>query len=56
MILFKLIQINMGLGLVSRKSEYTFDIVKDNPNLPWNWNGLCLNPNITSDIVKANPG
>jgi hypothetical protein len=32
----------------------TFDIVKENPNMPWDWTYLSMNSNITWDIVKYN--
>jgi hypothetical protein len=32
----------------------TWEIVKDNPDLPWDWDGLSGNPNITWEIVKSN--
>jgi hypothetical protein len=31
------------------------EIVKANPDKPWNYNGLSLNPNITWEIVCKNP-
>jgi hypothetical protein len=32
-----------------------WDIVKANPDKPWDYELLSDNPNITWDIVKANP-
>jgi hypothetical protein len=31
------------------------DIVKDNPDKPWDWFGLSMNPSMTWDIVVSNP-
>ena len=31
------------------------EIVKANPDKPWNWCGLSANPNITMEIILANP-
>ena len=30
------------------------DDIINHPELPWNWNGISLNPNITPDFVMAN--
>ena len=30
------------------------DIIKDNPDKPWNWYGVSRNPNITWDIIENN--
>ena len=37
------------------KASVTFDIIKANPDIPWNWYSVSINPNITWDIVEANP-
>lgn len=33
----------------------TWDIIKDNPYKPWDYNFLSMNPNITFDINPSNP-
>ena len=30
------------------------DIIKNNPEKPWNWYGITCNPNITWDIIQNN--
>ncbi len=35
---------------------YTFwDLVCDNPDKPWDWDGISENPSITFDMVQNNP-
>lgn len=36
---------------ISKHHCVTFKIIQDNPDLPWNWNGVSINPNITWDII-----
>ena len=36
-----------------RQKFITF--IKENPDKPWNWYLISRNPNITMDIIKANP-
>ena len=31
------------------------DIIQNNPEKPWNWNGISYNPNITFNIIRENP-
>ena len=40
---------------LSTNPNITWDIVKTNPDKPWDYSGLSVNPNITWDIVLANP-
>jgi len=30
------------------------DIIENNPDKPWNWEGISKNPNITLDIIQNN--
>jgi hypothetical protein len=40
---------------VSRNKNITTpSIIQSNPEKPWNWRVLSLNPNITIDIIKYN--
>ena len=32
-----------------------WNIIKDNPDKPWSWCSLSMNPNITWDIITNNP-
>jgi len=32
-----------------------FDYVKDNPDKPWHYQWLSINPNVTWQIVQDNP-
>lgn len=36
-------------------NNYFFKFIKYHSDKPWSWSGLSQNPNITMDIVKANP-
>ena len=31
------------------------EMIKENPDKPWNWNGISNNPNITMEMIKENP-
>ena len=31
------------------------DIIKENPDKPWDWSGISYNPNLTMDTIKENP-
>ena len=31
------------------------DIIRENPDKPWDWYGISNNPNITWDIIQENP-
>jgi hypothetical protein len=33
----------------------TWEIVRDEPNIQWNWNSIPENPNITWEIVRNEP-
>ena len=44
----------MELVLISC-NPITWDIIKDNPDKPWDWAEISCNPNITWDIIKDNP-
>ena len=33
----------------------TMDIIKNNPDLPWDWRGISRNPNLTIDMILDNP-
>jgi hypothetical protein len=46
--------INTGWWHISTRSEITWDIILNNPNKPWDFNGLSQNPNITINIIKDN--
>jgi hypothetical protein len=37
------------------RSIITPDIVRANPDKPWDWSGISSNPSITWDIIQANP-
>jgi len=41
--------------VLSENPNITFDIVKNNPQIPWSYIHLSGNPNITFDIVRENP-
>ena len=32
----------------------TQDIINNNPDMPWNWEGISMNNNITTDDVRNN--
>ena len=40
--------------LVSENPSITTDIIEQNPNLPWRWDGISLNPNLTIKFIKNN--
>ena len=40
---------------ISCNPNITMDIIKDNPDKPWDWYYISYNPNITMDIIKDNP-
>ena len=42
-------------SMLSRNPNITMELVKDNPDKPWDWQYLSYNPNITMEIVNANP-
>ena len=44
------------LKLISQSREITWEIIRDNPGYPWNWDGVSSNLNITWDIIRDNPG
>jgi hypothetical protein len=44
----------MGLSKLSQNPNITWDIVKANPDRPWDYSSLSKNPNITWDIVESN--
>ena len=35
-------------------SQQWFQFIKNNPDKPWDWDYLSLNPNVTWDVVQAN--
>ena len=39
---------------ISKNPNITWDIVIQNPQIPWRWDGLSQNPSITMDIVLNN--
>lgn len=45
----------MNWNRISSNPNITWDIVLDNPQYPWDVNGLALNPNLTWDIVEQYP-
>ena len=40
---------------LSKSSYITLDIVKENPDIPWNYITMSENPNITINIIRDNP-
>jgi hypothetical protein len=30
------------------------EIIKENPDKPWNWHGISMNPNLTMEFIKEN--
>ena len=36
-------------------SSQFWKFVQNNPDIPWDWDELSLNPNVTYDIVQNNP-
>jgi len=40
---------------LSANPNITWNIVRENPDIPWDWDGLSKNPNITWEIVRDNP-
>ena len=45
----------MDWNWISRNTNITWDIIKANPDIPWDWEGISWNPNITMDIIRDNP-
>ena len=43
-------------SVVSGHINITWDIVKSNPNIRWDWYGLSQNPNLTYEIIRDNIG
>jgi hypothetical protein len=39
---------------MSQHASMTWSIIKDNPELHWDYSYVSLNPNVTLEIVKAN--
>ena len=39
----------------ARNLGFDRDIIRDNPEKPWNWYNLSSNVNITPDIIRENP-
>ena len=31
------------------------EMIKENPDKPWNWNWISCNPNLTMEMIKENP-
>jgi len=52
---------DIRLVLVCRRLSKTIrhiiksKFIKETPVNPWNWDGISENPNITWEIIKANP-
>ena len=42
----------MELVVIIVKSKYNMEIVKENPNCPWDWNYLSTNKNITWKLLR----
>lgn len=40
---------------LSNNPSLTFDMVKNNPTLPWDWNDLSKHPNITYEMIINHP-
>lgn len=38
---------------MSKNGNITWEMIQSNPDINWDLNGFCLNPNITLDIVKS---
>ena len=45
----------MGLVLDICKQNITIDFIRENLDLPWDWDCLSENLNLTIDIIKENP-
>ena len=39
---------------MSSNPNLTMDIIKENPDKPWDWHRISRNPTITMDIIKEN--
>ena len=44
----------MELVLLSRNTNITMKDILNNPDKPWNFDGLSLNPNITLSFIENN--
>ena len=54
-ILLKKPLINLGIGgRISDSKNITINDIKENPNLPWNWEIISRNPHLTIDFIKEN--
>jgi len=42
---------NLNWYCISMREDITYDFIKSNPHLPWNWYGVSRNPNITLKII-----
>ena len=40
---------------LSRNPNITMNMIKDNPDKPWDWDNISSNPNITMDMISDNP-
>ena len=40
---------------ISSNKNMILDIIKSNPNLPWDYIGISKNPNLTINFIKENP-
>ena len=40
---------------ISKRSDVTWEIIENNPNIPWDWSSISKNPNITLEIIEKNP-
>ena len=41
--------------LLSKSKDLTFEIIENNPDIPWVWFFISENPNITWEIIENNP-
>ncbi len=54
----KIIQADIHIPLFNnfgKHSNLTWEIIENNPDYPWDWEGISENPNITWEIIKNNP-
>ena len=40
---------------ISKHPGITLELIRANPNIPWNWTEISKHPNITWNIIQANP-
>lgn len=40
---------------ISENPHITWEIIENNPEINWDWQGISRNPNITLEIINDNP-